>query len=161
MNKNVTEALNNIDRVYDDFIVIANDIYYAQVGELDNMITSVYNNIENLTNEDLRQFIMQVSLKSFAFSEIKEKAAFKSELAETLRKEAHANAYGAAEGTAAAKENLAVLSTSSELLSEEIYDLVANLFKVKLDEAHRVVDSAKTVLMSRMQEAKLNQVEIV
>ena len=67
----------------------------------------------------------------------------------------HANAYGAAEGTAAAKENLAVLSTSSELLSEEIYDLVANLFKVKLDEAHRVVDSAKTVLMSRMQEAKL------
>lgn len=161
MNKNVTEALNNIDMVYDDLIVIANDIYNAQVGELDNMITSVYNNIENLTNEDLRQFIMQVSLKSFAFSEIKEKAAFKSELAETLRKEAHANAYGAAEGTAAAKENLAVLSTSSELLSEEIYDLVANLFKVKLDEAHRVVDSAKTVLMSRMQEAKLNQVEIV
>ena len=161
MNKNVTEALNNIDMVYDDLIVIANDIYNAQVGELDNMITSVYNNIENLINEDLRQFIMQVSLKSFAFSEIKEKAAFKSELAETLRKEAHANAYGAAEGTAAAKENLAVLSTSSELLSEEIYDLVANLFKVKLDEAHRVVDSAKTVLMSRMQEAKLNQVEIV
>ena len=161
MNKNVSEALNNIDMVYDDLIVIANDIYNAQVSELDRMITGVYSNIENLTNEDLRQFIMQVSLKSFAFSEIKEKAAFKSELAETLRKEAHANAYGAAEGTAAAKENLAVLSTSSELLSEEIYDLVANLFKVKLDEAHRVVDSAKTVLMSRMQEAKLNQVEIV
>ena len=155
MNKNVADALNNIDMVYDDLIVIANDIYGQQLGDVDLLLYGVYENVENLTNEDLRNLIVKLALKGFSFSEIKEKAAFKSELAETLRKEAHAKAYGAAEGTAAAKENQAVLNTSAELLSEEIYTLVSNLFKVKLDEIHRATDAAKTVLMSRVSEAKL------
>lgn len=155
MNKTVAEALTNIDMVYDDLIDIANDIYNQQLGDIDELFAGVYENVENLTNDDLRNLIVKASLKAFTFSAIKEKSTFKSELAETLRKEAHANAYGAAEGTAAAKENQAILNTNSEILSEEIYDLISNLFKVKLDEIHRVVSAMQTVLTSRVSEAKL------
>lgn len=161
MRKNVNEALDKIDATYDELIVIANDIVDNALRDIDIVVNGVYENIENLSNEDLRGFIMKVSLKSYSFSGIKEKAAFKSELSETLRKEAHALAFGSAEGTATAKENQAVLNTSSEILAEEIYDLVSNMFKVKLDELHRLVDAAKTVLMSRMAEAKLAQTEVV
>lgn len=155
MKKDVSAALDNIDMVYNDLVVIANDIYTQQLGETDLIISRIYENIENLSNDDLRSNILRLSLKSYGFSEIKEKSAFKATLAETIRKEAHATAYGSAEGTAAAKENQAVLNTSSEILSEEIYDLVANLFKVKLDELHRLVAAMQSVLMSKMQEAKL------
>ena len=48
---------------------------------------------------------------------------------------------------------------AEEILAEEIYTLMANTFKVKLDEIHRVVDTLKSVLMSRMQEAKLTTVD--
>ena len=155
MTKNVNAALDNIDMVYNDLIVITNDIYSEQLDDIDSMLAKVYTNPENLSNDDLRNLIMKLSLKAFSFGAVKEKSAFKSELAETIRKEAHATAYGSAEGTAAAKENQAILNTSAEILSEEIYDLVANLFKVKLDELHRVVDSCKTVLTSRLSEAKI------
>ena len=40
-------------------------------------------------------------------------------------------------------------------MTEAVYDLVAALLKGAQDECHRVVDALKTVLMSRMQEAKL------
>lgn len=156
----VQKALDNTDLVYDNLVIIANDIYESALGDVNSLITSVYDNIENLSNEDLRNLILRISLKAYSFSEIKEKSAFKSELAETLRKEAYAKAFGAAEGTAGARDNIATLNTSSEVLAEEVYDLVSNLFKVKLDELHRVTDSLKTVLTSRLSEAKLAQVEV-
>ena len=161
MKKDVSKALDNIDATYDELIVIANDIIDNVAGDIKIMMQSTYKNIENLTNEDLRGLILKLSLRSFTFSEIKDKSLFKATLAETLRKEAHAIAFGGAEGTATAKENQAILNTSEEILAEEIYDLVANLAKTTLDEIHRVVDSAKTVLMSRLSEAKLTQNEVL
>lgn len=161
MRKNVNEALDKIDATYDELIVIANDIVNSAIGDVNQMLQSAYNNIENLSNEDIRGLILKVALRAYNFSEIKEKSTFKSELAETLRKEAHAIAFGSAEGTATAKENQAILSTSGEILAEEVYDLVAGLFKTKAEELHRVTDALKTVLMSRMAEAKLTQGEVI
>ena len=161
MKKDVSKALDNIDAVYDELIVIANDIVEHAIGDMNQMLQSAYNNIENLSNEDIRGLILKVSLRAYNFSEIKEKSIFKSELAETLRKEAHAIAFGGAEGTATAKENQAILNTSEEILAEEIYDLVASMFKSKIEELHRVTDALKTVLMSRMAEAKLTQNEVL
>ena len=92
----------------------------------------------------------------FKIKEIKEKAQFKSVLGEALRKEAYAKNFNTAEGTVAVRENLSIINTSSEILAEELYTLVANMFKVKCDEVHRVVDTLKSVLMSRMQEAKIS-----
>ena len=37
---------------------------------------------------------------------------------------------------------------------ELLYELISNLLKTKLDELHRLTDTLKSILMSRMQEAK-------
>ena len=104
--------------------------------------------------------MLKLSLKSYTFSEIKEKATFKSVLAETIRKEEYAQNFNKTEGTVAVRENTATIDTGAEILSEEIYTLVANMLKTKLDEIHRVVNTLQTVLMTRMQEAKLTSVDI-
>ena len=159
MNSEVVAALDAVDATYDELIDVANDIAKEVVGDLDNMMSSAYNDVEKLSNEAIRDLMLKLSLRSYSFAEIKERSAFKSELAETLRKEAYAKNFNSAEGTVAVRENTAVLNSSAEILANQIYELVANMFKVKCDEVHRVVDTLKSVLMSRMQEAKMATVD--
>ena len=159
MKQNVNEALDRVDMAYDDLIVVANDILESLTGDLDDMMKSAYEDVERLTNDAIRQLMLKLSLRSYSFSEIKEKSIFKATLSETLRKEAYARNFNASEGTVAVRENTAILYTSDEIIAEEISTLVSSLFKTKLDEIHRVVASLQSVLMSRMQEAKLTTVD--
>ena len=156
MKGNLQLALDNTETVYAQLVVIANEIVNEHTRELNAIIQNAVDNVNNLTNDAIRQLIITLSLKSFSFSEIKEKSALKFECAETLRKEAYAVEYNKAEGAVAARENAATINISDEVLTEAIYSLVSSLLKTKLDEIHRVVDSLKTVLMSRMAEAKLS-----
>ena len=52
------------------------------------------------------------------------------------------------------KSNIATIAASAEVASEALYNLIANLLKNKVDQLHRLVDALKSILMSRMQEAK-------
>lgn len=158
MKQNVREAMSAVDTTYQELIVIANDIFQDVIGDLDIIMSEAYNNVENLSNDTLRYLMTKLSLRSYSFSEIKEKSLFKTVLAETLRKEAYAKNYNEASGTCGTKENIAIMNSSSEIVAEEIYSLVSSMFKTKIDEVHRVVDTLKTVLMSRLSEAKLSNV---
>jgi hypothetical protein len=155
MTKNIQEALENVGMVYSDLIDIANDMLKDAAGDIDALLEPVLDKVETISNDELRVVMTKLSIRAFSFCEIKEKAAFKSSIAEILRKEKYATNFGAAEGSVAAKESTAILQTSAEILAEQIYDLVADLFKVKLDSIYRVVDVIKTVLTTRVNEAKL------
>ena len=158
---NIQRALEVVDMGYQELIEIANDILESVAGDLNSLIKEIQDRAENLSNEDIRAYMVKLALKSYSFSEIKEKAAFKATLSETIRKNAYARTFGEVSGSVAAKESQAILQTSEEFLAEALYELLASLFKTKLDEAHRVVDVLKTTIMSRMQEAKLTQIEEV
>ena len=155
MKGNLQKALENTEQTYAQLVVIANDITNGYIKDIDVDIKDAANNINNLTNDSIRQLIIKLALKSYSFSEVKEKSVLKAECAEALRKEAYAIEYNKADGAVAARDNLATINTGDEILTEAIYNLVCSLFKTKLDEIHRVIDALKTVLMSRMTEAKL------
>lgn len=155
MDEKLQEALDRTDDVYKDLIEIANTIFKTYTGEVNALIKGATDNIDNLTNEDIRLLIVKLSIQSFSFGDVKERAGLKAEVSETLRKEAYAKAFNVSEGSVAVKDNQATIKTSYETSVELIYNSVASLFKTKLDEIHRVVDALKTVLMSRMSEAKL------
>ena len=77
-------------------------------------------------------------------------------IAEILKKEAYAISFNSSEGSVAVKDNNSVLSISNEIVTECIYNLVASLFKIKLDELRRIIDILKTILMSRLSEMKMS-----
>lgn len=158
ISKKLENALNNLDILYSDLIEIADDIAKDVTAEIDSLIQYSRNNVENLSNEDIRNLILKLSLYAYQFSEIKEKSEFKSALSEILKKEAYAKIFNTAEGSVAAKDNTATLAIASEILVEEIYNLTAALFKIKLDEIHRIVSAFQSILVSRLSEAKLNAV---
>lgn len=160
MTSDVRKALTAIDCTYDDLVEVANEIFNTTTKEVDDMMTDAYNDIEKMSNDAIRDLMLKLSLKSYTFSEVKEKSAFKSTMGEILRKEAYAKNFNSIEGTVAVRETNATIQTSGEIIAEEIYTLVANMLKTKLDEIHRVVNTLQTVLMTRIQEAKLTTVDI-
>jgi hypothetical protein len=156
---NLTNAMNNVDMTYDEVVNIANDTLTELTGDIDTMLQNAYENIDRLTNDSIRELLIRLSLRSYSFSPIKDKSAFKATLAEVLRKEAYAKQVNLTEGTVAVRENTATLNTSAEIVVEKIYDLTADLFRTKLDEVHRCVDTLKTVLNSRLSEARLTSID--
>lgn len=156
----LTKALENVNMTYDDLVNIANEMVNPYIEDINALVNNAYDNINNLTNDYLRNLLIRLSIKSFSFSEIKEKSILKSECAETLRKEKYAIEFNKGDGTVAFKENNALVNSSEEVLVELIYELISSIFKTKLDEVHRLVDTIKTIIMSRNAEEKLSR-EIV
>ena len=60
------------------------------------------------------------------------------------------------EGTAGVKDSNTTLAISENIVAQCLYDLVASLVKTKVDMLLRLIDSLKSILMSRMQEAKIS-----
>ena len=154
MNSKLEAALAAVDTTYFDIIEVVNDTVKPITKGADDLINIINSNINNLSIEQIRDYILQLQLKAFELSEIKEKAAMKAELAEALQKEKYATSFNALEGSAAVKDKLAAVEAAPEVVSEVFYNLIANLFKTKLDQLHRLVAALTSILMSRGQELK-------
>ena len=81
-------------------------------------------------------------------------------MADAIQKERLATVFNGLDGSAAAKEKLALVEVSEEIVAETLYSLIDNLFKTKLDQIHRLVDSLKSILASRMQELKFTNIGV-
>ena len=154
MTNKLSEALNNVEMTYNQVVEVANTIAAKHFTELNNLVSKINSQINALTIDQIRNYILELQLQAFSLSEIKEKSALKAELAAAIQKERFAISFTGADGTAAAKDKIALIATNEETISEALYNLIANLFRTKLDQAHRLVDALKSILMSRMQENK-------
>lgn len=155
-NIKLDTALEEIEMTYQELNSIATDMLYEQFNHINLLIDEITDNVNNLSVEDIRGYILRLSLKAYNLSEVKDKSSLKAELASAMRKESYARKYSEGQGTAGAKDTYALIEISDKIVAEALYNLVANLLKTKQDQIHRVVDSLKSVLMSRMQEAKLS-----
>lgn len=161
MSRDLTNALENCSMVYMDLTKMAKSILEPLTEEANNLIAGIKGNINNMSNDMLRNSILQLSLTSYSFSEVKELSSLRVSCAEILKKEKYAMSFNEADGSVANRENSAVLNSSEEAVVEALYGLVASMLKTKLDEIHRVVDTMKTVIMSRMSEARLSAISDV
>ena len=153
---NLNEALDKVELAYGDVASIANDMLAPLFDPINKLVEEINGGINNFTVEEIRNFMMRLQLRAYEISETKEKSSLKAELAQAVRKEKYALTFNEAQGTAGTKDNTALLAASEEIIVASLYKLVASLLKTKLDALHRLVDALKSVLMSKMQEAKLS-----
>jgi hypothetical protein len=106
--------------------------------------------------EMLRDSILKLQLAVYSLSELRDRSGIKATCAEAIKKEAYATAYVSQEGTAGVKDSNTTLAISENIVAQCLYDLVASLVKTKVDMLLRLIDSLKSILMSRMQEAKIS-----
>lgn len=158
MTQSLENALNNVGITYQETIEIANSFVDEYTESANAMIKWASENVESLSNDVLRDLLLRLTLQSYSFGDVKERASFKASIAKALRDEAKARNLLSADGTVATKDSVSTLAISAEIIVTEIYNLVASLLKTKLDELHRVVDTMKTVLSTRLSEAKLTNI---
>lgn len=155
MKIKLEEALDQVEGTYSEIVKVANDMLSSLFDPVNELIQELGTRINEYSAEEVRGYIIRLQLVSYQISEAKDKSSLKSALAESLREEAFAKSFNAADGTAAVKNNIALIESSQEVIVEALYNLVADLLKTKLDEVHRLIDALKSVLMSKMQELKL------
>ena len=156
MAKDLNKALEAVEMTYGQIKQIADDMLAAPFEEVNRLYGDVSTYVDSLSIEALRDYLLRLQLAAFGLSELRDRSGAKATCAEAVRKEAYAVSYSSQEGTAAAKDSAATLAIAENIVAQCLYDLVAALVKTKLDSTHRLIDTMKSILMSRMQEAKLN-----
>lgn len=153
--RDLSKSLEAANITYDELIPLANSIIKKCTADVDKIIEEAKQNVYVMTNDYIRNIMLNLSFTSYSFSELKEKSALKAVCAEILKDENYSIELNKADGTVAQKQSAALLNNIDNVLVEAVYDMVANSIKTKLDEIHRVVDTLKNVLISRQSEAKL------
>lgn len=151
---NIDAALEKVNLTYASLAAISDDLVKQCTTDIDAYV-QILNNIESLSNDMLRDAVLKLALKTYSLGEMKEHATFKSEIAETLLKEKQATITMETSGTVDAKKSAALLGSAEEQLVNLIQEQVSDQLNRKLDEAHRIIDAIKNVLISRASEAKL------
>lgn len=156
MAKDLNSALEAVEMTYAQIKDIADSMLATPFEEPNRIIDNIQYNVESMSIDLLRDFILRLQLAVYSLSELRDRSGIKASCAEAIRKEAYAAAYVGQEGTAGVKDSNTTLAISENIVAQCLYDLVASLVKTKVDQLHRMIDSLKSILMSRMQEAKLS-----
>lgn len=149
------EAQKETDTLYRSLVQIADDIIKKHTADIDRTIKTLEDNIENISNEDLRKYTLKLATMAYTLGDKVEHADFKRDCANTILKETTAREFSLATGPVATKQTTASLNTTQENAVNLLYDMVANTLKTKLQMINRVIDSIKNVLISRNAEAKI------
>jgi hypothetical protein len=156
MAKDLNKALEAVEMTYGQIKEIADSMLAGPFEEPNRIVEFIQNNVESMSVEMLRDAILKLQLTVYSLSELRDRSGVKATCAEAIRKEAYATAYVSQEGTAGVKDSNTTLAISENIVAQCLYDLVASLVKTKVDMLLRLIDSLKSILMSRMQEIKLN-----
>ena len=79
MKGNLKQALENTNTVYNDLVIIADDIARDKIKPIKDVI-DMAGNVKDLTDSQIRNLIVLLSMRSFSFSEAKEHAVLHAEI---------------------------------------------------------------------------------
>lgn len=150
----INEAKLNVDGVYKNLSEIVDDIVNKQTINLDSTIKKL-SAIDSMSNEDLRNCMMLISIEAYTLSTFKEQSSLKDACATALYKEGVADSFNTLSGTVEARKNQSVQDNMDKQIVNILYTSVSDRFKSKVDEAHRIANVISNVLISRASDAKL------
>jgi hypothetical protein len=156
MAKDLNKALEAVEMTYCQIRDIADNMLAVPFEEPNRIVSFIQANIESMSIDMLRDSILRLQLAVYSLSELRDRSSIKASCAEAIRKEAYATAYVVQEGTSGVKDSNTTIAISENIVVQCLYDLVASMVKTKVDMCLRLIDSMKSILMSRMQEAKIS-----
>ena len=156
---NIDNAKKDVSEMYKSLQPAIKSIVDKHSKEIDSIIAKIKKNLDTLTNKELQDYMLQLSIETYYFSQIKDMSILKQECAMALLKESQANSFNSTEGTQAYRSNQAIIDSLDKQVVSLMQNAIANLMKTKLDEAHRVVNILSNVLISKNAENKLRGVK--
>ena len=153
--EDIKNAKEKVLDVYKQLQPIVDGVVSKNAKDIDNLIKKIKTNLTTLTNKELQEFMLQLSVETYYFATIKDSAILKQECATALLNEGIANVFNSTAGTQMVRTNQATMDNLDKQTVKILYNAVANNMKSKLDEAHRMINVLSSVLISKNAEAKL------
>lgn len=154
----IKEAKKQVSETYDMLKPIVKETVAKNTKEIDNIIDKIKKNLTTLTNKELQDYMLQLSIEAYYFAERKDMSVLMQECAIALSKGAQADIFNSTTGTQAYRNNMAIVDSMDKQTVAMIQSAIANCMKSKLDEAHRIVNVLSNVLISKNAENKLKGV---
>ena len=154
----ITDAKKEAQEIYKSLRPIIKETVGKHSKEIDSIIAKIKKNLTTLTNKELQDYMLQLSIETYYFAENKDLSVLMQECALAISKEAQANIFNSTAGTQAVRNNQAIINSIDKQVVVMLQNAVANCMKSKLDEAHRMVNVLSSVLISRNAENKLKGV---
>ena len=114
-------ADKNVNDVYKDIGKIAKKLVDEKSKAIDDLIKTL-SNVESLSDEEIRKYMLKISLESYSFSEIKEHSAMKQDCAAALMKETQANIFNSETGTAEVRRNKSITDSNAQITVNILYN---------------------------------------
>ena len=154
----INEAKKQVSETYAMLKPIVKETVSKNTKELDSIVNKVKKNLTTMTNKELQDYMLQLSIETYYFSERKDMSLLMQECAVALSKGTLADIYNRTTGTQAYRNNRAIVDSMDKQTVAIIQSAIANCMKSKLDEAHRIVSVLSSVLISKNAENKLKGV---
>lgn len=157
---NIDKERKESNQMFKDLMPIVNSVVQKYSTQIDKIVKEV-KKIETLTNEDIRNKMLELSIECYFFGTNVAQSSLMSDCANVLYKESVAKEYSNAIGTQSERTSMSTIMSINKQVVNTLYRAVNELMKSKLDEAHRLVNTLNSVLISRSAEEKLNRRDIV
>lgn len=154
----VNTAKKEVSGVYNAIKPIVKETIAKNTKEIDGIIKKIRNNLTTLTNKELQDYMLQLSIELYDFTERKDMSVLMQDCAIAVSKNVQANVFNSTAGTQAVRSNQAIIDSMDRQVVVMIQSAVANGMKSKVDEAHRIVNILSNVLISKNAENKLKGV---
>lgn len=161
-DEDLTTAMNEVKDAYNSLWRLGEDLIKKYTTEIDSIVKPLKKaDIEQMSTGQIRQTIFKLSTLSFDLGELRDKAVWTSDIADIIKDEAFAISYNTSEGAVAQRNNNATITISKESAVTSLYKVISSILKTRLDESHRLVDSLKSILISRASDQKLLNVNTI
>ena len=154
----INAAKKQVKETYDLLRPIVKETVAKNTKEIDSIISKIKANLTTLTNKELQDYMLQLSIETYYFAERKDMSLLMQECAIAISKGAQADIFNSTVGTQAVRSNQAIIDSMDKQTVAMIQGAIANCMKSKLDEAHRMVNVLSNVLISKNAENKLKGV---
>ena len=153
------EAKKEVKQIYKDLSPIVKETVRKNSKEVDAIMENIRKNLDTMTNQEIQQNMLKLSVECYYLSERKENANLMQDIAIALNKSSYAEAYNGNEGTQQQRANQAIVDTADKEIVKILQTRISDSLKGKLDEAHRMCNTLSNVLISRNAENKLKITE--
>lgn len=154
----VNSAKKEVSEVYNLIKPIVKETIAKNTKEIDGVIKKIRDNLTTLTNKELQDYMLQLSIELYDFTERKDMSVLMQDCAIAVSKGAQADIFNSTAGTQIVRSNQAIVESMDKQVVVMIQSAVANGMKSKVDEAHRIVNILSNVLISKNAENKLKGV---
>lgn len=155
----INSARKEVQDTYKYLKPIVKEVVDKHSKDIDAIVTKIKKNLTVLTNKELQDYMLQLSIEAYYFSERKDMSILMQECAIAVSKGAQADIFNSTAGTQAVRGNQAIINSMDKQVVAVLQGAVANCMKSKLDETHRMINVLSGVLISKNAENKLKGVE--